>query len=91
MYRGLADGWDNDTTPCGVQIRNYGHKASEICSKDGTGRPNITCKTESYGSFSLGCSNITNTFQIVNENGTNKTTYYAYQGRKFTVTYMLSF
>jgi iron complex outermembrane receptor protein len=51
----------------------------------------VTYKTESYGSISLGCSNITNTFQIVNENGTNNTTYYSIQGRKYTVTYMLSF
>jgi iron complex outermembrane receptor protein len=51
----------------------------------------VTYKTESYGSISLGCSNITNTFQIVNENGTNNTTYYSIQGRKYTVTYLLSF
>jgi hypothetical protein len=43
------------------------------------------------GSISLGCSNILNTFQIVNETGTNNTTYYSIQGRKYTVTYMLSF
>jgi iron complex outermembrane receptor protein len=51
----------------------------------------VSYKTESYGSISLGCSNITNTFQIVNETGTNNTTYYSIQGRKYTVTYMLSF
>ena len=51
----------------------------------------ITYKTESYGSISLGCSNILNTFQIVNEDGTNNTTYYAIQGRKYTVTYQISF
>jgi hypothetical protein len=54
---------------------------------DGT----ISYKTESYGSLSLGCSNLLNTFQIVNENGTNNTTYYAIQGRKYTVTYLISF
>ena len=51
----------------------------------------ITYKTVSYGSITLGCSNILNTFQIVNENGTNNTTYYAIQGRKYTVTYQISF
>jgi hypothetical protein len=52
---------------------------------------NISYKTESYGSVTLGCSNILNTFQIVNENGTSNTTYYAIQGRKYTVTYQISF
>jgi iron complex outermembrane recepter protein len=51
----------------------------------------ISYKTESYGAVTLGCSNILNTFQIVNENGTNDTTYYAIQGRKYTVTYQISF
>jgi iron complex outermembrane recepter protein len=51
----------------------------------------IVFKTLSYGTVSLGCSNILNTFQIVNENGTNNTTYYAIQGRKYTVTYQISF
>jgi iron complex outermembrane receptor protein len=51
----------------------------------------ITYKTESLGSISLGCSNLTNTFQIVNENGTSNITYYAIQGRKYTVTYQVSF
>jgi iron complex outermembrane recepter protein len=51
----------------------------------------IVFKTLSYGTVSLGCSNILNTFQIVNENGTNDTTYYAIQGRKYTVTYQISF
>ena len=51
----------------------------------------IVFKTPSYGTVSLGCSNILNTFQIVNENGTNNTTYYAIQGRKYTVTYQISF
>ena len=51
----------------------------------------ITYKTVNYGSITLGCSNILNTFQIVNENGTNNTTYYAIQGRKYTVTYQISF
>jgi len=51
----------------------------------------ISYKTESYGSVALGCSNLLNTFQIVNENGTNNTTYYAIQGRKYTVTYQISF
>jgi iron complex outermembrane receptor protein len=54
---------------------------------DGT----ISYKTESYGSITLGCSNILNTFQIVNEVGTSNTTYYAIQGRKYTVTYQISF
>ena len=54
---------------------------------DGT----ISYKTESYGSVTLGCSNILNTFQIVNEVGTSNTTYYAIQGRKYTVTYQISF
>ena len=43
------------------------------------------------GSITLGCSNLLNTFQIVNEVGTNNTTYYAIQGRKYTVTYNISF
>jgi iron complex outermembrane receptor protein len=51
----------------------------------------ITYKTASLGSISLGCSNLTNTFQIVNENGTSNITYYAIQGRKYTVTYQVSF
>jgi TonB dependent receptor len=51
----------------------------------------VSYKTQSYGSISLGCSNITNTFQIVNETGTNNATYYSIQGRRYTVTYMLSF
>jgi len=51
----------------------------------------ISYKTQSYGSVTLGCSNLLNTFQIVNENGTNNTTYYAIQGRKYTVTYQISF
>ncbi len=51
----------------------------------------ITYKTVSYGSITLGCSNLLNTFQIVNEVGTNNTTYYAIQGRKYTVTYNISF
>lgn len=51
----------------------------------------ITYKTVSYGSITLGCSNLLNTFQIVNEVGTNNTTYYAIQGRKYTVTYQISF
>jgi len=51
----------------------------------------ISYKSTSYGSVSLGCSNLTNTFQIVNENGTSNTTYYAIQGRKYTVTYQVSF
>jgi hypothetical protein len=51
----------------------------------------IVFKTPSYGTVSLGCSNILNTFQIVNENGANNTTYYAIQGRKYTVTYQISF
>jgi len=51
----------------------------------------ITYRTDDWGSFSLGCSNILNTFQIVNEDGTNNTTYYAIQGRKYTVTYQITF
>jgi len=51
----------------------------------------ISYKTESYGSITVGCSNILNTFQIVNEVGTSNTTYYAIQGRKYTVTYQISF
>ena len=51
----------------------------------------ITYKTVSYGSITLGCSNLLNTFQIVNEVGTNNTTYYAIQGRKYTVTYQITF
>lgn len=51
----------------------------------------ISYRTQSYGTVTLGCSNILNTFQIVNENGTNNTTYYAIQGRKYTVTYQISF
>jgi iron complex outermembrane receptor protein len=51
----------------------------------------ISYKTPSYGTISLGCSNLTNTFQIVNEVGTSNTTYYAIQGRKYTVTYLVSF
>jgi iron complex outermembrane recepter protein len=51
----------------------------------------IVYRTESHGTVSLGCSNLLNTFQIVNENGTNNTTYYAIQGRKYTVTYQISF
>jgi iron complex outermembrane receptor protein len=54
---------------------------------DGT----VTYKTVSYGSITLGCSNILNTFQIVNEVGTSNTTYYAIQGRKYTVTYQITF
>jgi iron complex outermembrane receptor protein len=50
-----------------------------------------TYKTDSYGSISVGCSNLTNTFQIVNENGTSNTTYYAIQGRKYTLTYQVTF
>jgi iron complex outermembrane receptor protein len=51
----------------------------------------ISYKTENWGSITLGVSNILNTFQIVNENGTNDTTYYAIQGRKYTVTYQITF
>lgn len=51
----------------------------------------ITYSTLSHGSLTLGCSNILNTFQIVNEDGTANTTYYAIQGRKYTVTYQVSF
>jgi iron complex outermembrane receptor protein len=51
----------------------------------------ITYKTASYGSLTLGCSNLLNTYQIVNEDGTNNTTYYAIQGRKYTVTYQITF
>ena len=51
----------------------------------------ISYKTVSYGSITLGCSNLLNTFQIVNEVGTNNTTYYAIQGRKYTVTYQITF
>jgi iron complex outermembrane receptor protein len=50
-----------------------------------------TYKTDSFGSISAGVSNLTNTFQIVNENGTNNTTYYAIQGRKYTLTYQITF
>ena len=52
---------------------------------------NITYKTAFYGSITLGCSNLLNTFQIVNEVGTSNITYYAIQGRKYTVTYQISF
>lgn len=52
---------------------------------------NLTYSTVSYGSLTLGCSNILNTFQIVNENGTSNITYYAIQGRKYTLTYQISF
>jgi len=51
----------------------------------------ISYRTVSYGSLTLGCSNLLNTFQIVNEVGTNNTTYYAIQGRKYTVTYQITF
>lgn len=51
----------------------------------------ITYRTENWGAFTFGCSNILNTFQIVNEDGTNNTTYYAIQGRKYTVTYQITF
>jgi iron complex outermembrane receptor protein len=51
----------------------------------------LTYKTENWGSITLGCQNILNTFQIVNEDGTNNTTYYAIQGRKYTVTYQITF
>ena len=51
----------------------------------------FTYKTENWGSITLGCQNILNTFQIVNEDGTNNTTYYAIQGRKYTVTYQITF
>jgi len=44
-----------------------------------------------YGSVSLGVSNLMNTFHIVNETGTDNTTYYSIQGRKFTVTYQITF
>lgn len=44
-----------------------------------------------YGSLSLGCANMTNTFHIVNETGTNNTTYYAIQGRNYTITYKVTF
>lgn len=52
---------------------------------------NLTYNTLSYGSLTLGCSNILNTFQIVNEDGTSNITYYAIQGRKYTLTYQISF
>jgi iron complex outermembrane receptor protein len=51
----------------------------------------VTYRSDSFGSISLGCSNITNTFQIVNENGTSNTTYYAIQGRKFTISDTITF
>lgn len=44
-----------------------------------------------FGSLSLGCSNLTNTFHIVNETGTSNTNYYSIQGRKYTVTYQVTF
>jgi outer membrane receptor protein involved in Fe transport len=45
----------------------------------------------SYGSLTLGCSNLLNTFQIVNETGTSNITCYAIQARKYTLTYQISF
>jgi len=51
----------------------------------------ISYKTESWGTVAVGCSNITNTFQIVNENGTSNTTYYAIQGRKFEISDTVTF
>ncbi len=51
----------------------------------------VTYKSDDYGAISLGCSNLTNTFQIVNENGTSNTNYYSIQGRKYTVTYTITF
>jgi len=51
----------------------------------------VTYSTDTYGAISVGCSNLTNTFQIVNENGTSNTTYYAIQGRKYTLTYQVTF
>lgn len=44
-----------------------------------------------YGSVSLGCSNLTNTFHIVNQTGTSNTNYYSIQGRKYTVSYQVTF
>lgn len=44
-----------------------------------------------YGTLSLGCSNLTNTFHIENETGTSNTNYYSIQGRKYTVTYQVTF
>ena len=44
-----------------------------------------------YGSVSLGCSNLTNTFHIVNQTGTSNTNYYSIEGRKYTVTYQVTF
>ncbi|MGH7104914.1 MAG: TonB-dependent receptor, partial [Acetobacteraceae bacterium] len=51
----------------------------------------VTYKTDSHGSLTLGCSNLTNAFHIVNEDGTDDTTYYSIQGRKFLVTYSVTF
>jgi iron complex outermembrane receptor protein len=49
----------------------------------------ISYKTVSYGSLTLGCPNLLNTFQIVNETGTSNI--YAIQGRKYTLTYQITF
>ena len=43
------------------------------------------------GSVLLGCSNLTNTFHILYETGTSNTNYYSIQGRKYTVTYQVTF
>ena len=51
----------------------------------------ISYRTESLGSIALGVSNLTNTWHIVNENGTSNTNYYSIQGRKYTVTYSITF
>lgn len=44
-----------------------------------------------YGSLSLGCSNLTNTFHILYATGTSNTNYYSIQGRKYTITYQVTF
>ncbi|MDB6168405.1 MAG: TonB-dependent receptor [Verrucomicrobia bacterium] len=51
----------------------------------------VSYKTDSWGTLAIGCSNMTNTFQIVNENGTANNTYYAIQGRKFEISDTVSF
>lgn len=50
----------------------------------------VTYDMSSYGSISLGCSNMTNTFHIMDETSSNNTSYYSIHGRKFIASYKVT-
>lgn len=50
----------------------------------------VTYDMNRYGSIAVGCSNITNSFHIVNETGSSNINYYSIRGRIVTVSYKVT-